>query len=192
MDISLRPLTPEDNPVIAELIRTVFREFKIDRPGTVYTDPTTDHLYELFRLPRSCYWIAEVQPEPADTTPDNSSQPEPACRSWGHALAGRRSRRVLGGCGIYPTPGLPDDCAELVKLYVKGEYRGQGIGMKLMQQCFESAVEMGYKQLYLETLPELGKAVSMYERAGFRYIPARLGASGHYSCHIWMLKNLVG
>jgi len=158
--IILRKLLPSDNKPLAELIRNVFREFKIDRPGTVYTDPTTDHLFELFSRPDAVYWVAE------------------------------ENGQIIGGCGVYPTPGLEKGCAELVKLYVKAESRGKGTGFRLMQKCIESAKELGYDRLYLETLPELGKAVSMYEKAGFRHIPERLGNSGHYSCHIWMLLDL--
>jgi putative acetyltransferase len=162
MAIHLRLLSPIDNEPLASLIRAVFREFKIDRPGTVYTDPTTDHLYELFNHPGTIYWIAE------------------------------QDGIMAGGCGVYPTKGLPDGCAELVKLYVKKESRGNGIGYLLMKQCINSARELGYRQLYLETLPELGKAVSMYERAGFKHICDRLGDSGHFGCNIWMLKELEG
>lgn len=161
MSVIIRKLCLSDNPVIAELIRKVFREFGIDRPGTVYTDPTTDHLFELFERTDAIYCIAEEDGE------------------------------LVGGCGVYPTPALPDGCAELVKLYVKAESRGKGIGFMLMQKCIENARELGYRQLYLETLPELSKAVSMYERAGFRHIPSRLGESGHFSCNIWMLLDLL-
>jgi putative acetyltransferase len=155
-----RKIEKKDNQGIAALIRAVFREFGVDRPGTVYTDPTTDHLYELFRNPRSVYWIVEVDGE------------------------------MAGGCGIYPTPGLPEGCSELVKFYLSAPNRGKGIGKQLMELCFDSARELGFRQMYLETFPELGKAVGMYEKAGFRYLPGPLGNSGHYSCNIWMLKDL--
>jgi putative acetyltransferase len=172
MSVSLRPIKPEDNRQIADLIKTIFREFKIDRPGTVYTDPTTDHLFELFQAPGSCYWLGEIEScSQADVHSDRQST-------------------IIGGCGIYPTPDLPEGYAELVKLYVDASYRGQGIGLLLMEKCFESARQLGYSHLYLETLPELSKAVSMYERAGFRHIHERLGKSGHFSCHIWMVKEL--
>ena len=44
MNIVYREIEKKDNEEIAALIRKVFREFKIDRPGTVYFDPTTDDL----------------------------------------------------------------------------------------------------------------------------------------------------
>ena len=159
-DIILRPIKEQDNRGIAELIRAVFREFKIDRPGTVYFDPSTDDLYRLFKRDGCIYWIA------------------------------LEDSKIIGGCGIYATPLLPENCAELVKLYLLPEKRGKGIGRMLMEKSFESARQLGYIQLYLESMPELEKALSLYERAGFKYIPVPLGNSGHFGCNIWMIKEL--
>jgi len=155
-----RKIEKTDNKELADLIRSVFREFGIDRPGTVYFDPTTDSLYELFRTVGSVYWIAE------------------------------ENGKIIGGCGVFPTPDLPKGCAELVKFYLLAEWRGRGIGRSLMEKCFESSRFYGYRQLYLESLPELEKAVSMYVRAGFRFIDHSLGNSGHFGCNIWMIKDL--
>jgi len=160
MSILVRKIEQKDNQVLAELIKTVFREFKIDKPGTVYTDPSTDRLYEVFQHPKSVYWVAEEDGE------------------------------LLGSCGIYPTDGLPEACAELTKFYLRSSARGKGIGRLLMDRSIASAREIGYRQLYLESFPELGRAVGMYEKAGFRSIPAALGNSGHFACTIWMLMDL--
>jgi putative acetyltransferase len=160
MVIGFRNIRREDNADIAALIRTVFREFGIARPGTVYFDPTTDDLFTLFSIQGAEYWIAED------------------------------GKKIIGGCGVYPTPGLPDGCAELVKLYLLADYRGRGLGRELMEKTFESARRFGYRQLYLESLPELGRAISLYEKAGFKNIPGPLGNSGHFGCNIWMLKEM--
>jgi putative acetyltransferase len=53
----------------------------------------------------------------------------------------------MGGFGIYPTPGLPEGFTEHVKFYVDAFYQGQGIGLKLMEMCFESANWFEYRQL---------------------------------------------
>ena len=156
----IRKIEPKDNAELAALIRKVFREFKIDKPGTVYTDPTTDDLSGLFQTPGSHYFIAE------------------------------ENGKILGGCGIYPTPGLPEGCAELVKLYLSAGARGKGTGKLLMEKSTEAARASGYKQLYLESFPELATAVGMYEKSGFRKIDKPLGNSGHYACTLWMLKDL--
>lgn len=129
-------------------------------PGTVYTDPTTDKLFELFQTEKSAYWVAEQNGE------------------------------LLGGCGIFPTAGLPEGCAELVKFYLSPHARGEGIGRLLMQVSNNTARSLGYKQLYLESFPQLESAVSIYLKQGFEYLDAPLGNSGHHACTIWMAKEL--
>jgi putative acetyltransferase len=158
--MEIRALERSDNKRFAEVIRSAFEELGAPKVGTVYSDPTTDDLYTLFQHPRSACFVAV------------------------------ENGRVIGGCGIYPTEGLPEGCAELVKFYLAADYRGKGIGSKLMKQCTETAFKLGYTQLYLESLPQLATAVSMYERAGFKTLAAPLGNSGHYSCTLWMLKEL--
>ncbi|MDX1954778.1 MAG: hypothetical protein SFU20_04540 [Chitinophagaceae bacterium] len=59
-DILIRPIRPGDNPAIARIIRDSLTEFGANRPGTVYYDPTTDALFELFQQERSAYWVAEL------------------------------------------------------------------------------------------------------------------------------------
>ncbi|MFN0256972.1 GNAT family N-acetyltransferase [Pedobacter ureilyticus] len=160
MSVTIRNIKKDDNPIIAELIRKIFREFKIDKPGTVYTDPSTDALYELFQIKGAEYWLAE------------------------------EDGKLLGGCGIYPTDGLPEGCVELVKFYLSADTRGKGLGRRLMEQSIESARNMGYKQVYLESFPELATAVGMYEKAGFRKLDGPMGNSGHYACTVWMILDL--
>ena len=70
------------------------------------------------------------------------------------------------------------------------EARGLGIGKTLMQQCIVSAKEHGYKKLYLESMPHFSKAVSIYNKLGFRKLLKPLGNSGHTTCNIWMLLDL--
>jgi len=160
MGIIYRPIEEKDNKKIANLIRTVFLEFNIHRPGTVFFDPTTDNLFKLFSAPGSEYWIAE------------------------------ENNIIIGGCGVYPTPGLPEGCAELVKFYLSASQRGKGIGWHLMVKTFDSAKKFGYGKLYLESLPELNRAINLYEKAGFKFIQGPMGNSGHFGCNIWMLKDL--
>lgn len=97
---------------------------------------------------------------------------------------------MVGGAGIFPTEGLPEGTCELVKMYLVPEVRGTGTGRLLMDQCFEFAKSAGYHSVYIETLPELHKAVAVYEHLGFERLPAPLGNSGHFGCDIWMLKKI--
>jgi putative acetyltransferase len=158
--INYRKIEEKDNVKVAKLIRDALIEHELNQPGTVYFDPTTDALFELFQIANSCYFIAE-----------NSS-------------------KILGACGIFPTEGLPENHIELVKFYVHADFRGKSIGKKLMELSLDEAKKSGFKKVYLESLPELKKAVGMYERFGFKHIPKRLGNSGHFACNILMLKEL--
>lgn len=160
-DILIRSIQPGDNPVIAGIIRKSLEEFGANRPGTVYYDETTDHLFELFTsTPKSRYYIAEKNGE------------------------------IAGGAGIFPTDALPEGTCELVKMYLSPQARGIGLGRYLVNKCIETATELGYTQVYLESMPELKKAVSVYEKFGFESLCAPLGNSGHTGCGIWMLKKL--
>lgn len=156
----IRPIAPADNKALATIIRTALAEFGANKPGTVYYDTTTDLLYELFRQPGSMYFVAE------------------------------ESGTILGGGGIFPTAGLPEGTCELVKMYLKQEARGKRIGGMLIETCLNWAKEAGYQNVYLETMPELKKALQVYERFGFHYLQAPMGNSGHFGCDLWMRKKL--
>ena len=49
-DIHIRSIQSADNPSLAIIVRNTLTEFGANVPGTVFFDPTTDALYELFRM----------------------------------------------------------------------------------------------------------------------------------------------
>ena len=159
-EITIRNIQASDNVAIASVIRNTLKEFGANKPGTVYFDPTTDHLFELFKTPGSVYFVAE------------------------------KNGAIVGGCGIYPTENLPEKTCELVKLYLDASARGKGLGKTLLLKSMDWAKNYGYHQVYLESMPELSKAVSIYEKVGFEKLNHSLGNSGHCGCDIWMLKKL--
>ena len=158
--VIIRDLQKEDNPALAKVVRDTLAEFGANHPNTVYYDPTTDTLFEVFQTPRSKYFLAEL------------------------------NNKIVGGGGIYPTDGLPPDTCELVKMYLLPEARGLGLGRTLIEKCIETAAENGFKKIYLETMPELKQALNVYEKFGFEFLKGRMGNSGHTGCSLWMLKSL--
>lgn len=160
MSILIRPIEKKDNSKLAAVIRSVLTEHGMNKPGTAFTDPTTDNLFGLFQVHNSCYWVVEHEDE------------------------------ILGGCGLYPTEGLPLNCVELVKLYLSKELRGQGIGKQLMGMCTKKAIDWSFTQIYLESMPELNNAVGLYEKLGYSVLNKPLGNSGHFACDLWMAKTL--
>lgn len=159
--INIRPISEKDNPYIAAIIRASLTEFGANKPGTVFYDASTDHLFELFQEKHSAYFIAEHEGE------------------------------IIGGGGIFPSPGLPVNTCELVKMYLKPEARGTGTGAALINLCMETAIQFGFRRMYIETMPELTKAITVYEKFGFQYLEGPLGNTGHFGCGVWMLKSLV-
>jgi len=158
--VEIRTIRPDDNRALAAIIRETLEEFGANHAGTVYFDKTTDALYELFGQPCAQYFVAVVDGE------------------------------VVGGAGIYPTDGLPEGCCELVKMYLLPQARGNGIGQLLIDKCIETAEHFGFDKMYLETMPELKKAIAVYEKYGFHQLKAPLGNTGHFGCDIWMIKDL--
>jgi GNAT superfamily N-acetyltransferase len=63
----------------------------------------------------------------------------------------------------------PVDAApcEAKRLYLKPEFRGQGMGKKLLEWVIGEARSAGYTELVGDTLPVMARALAMYERAGF-------------------------
>ncbi len=159
--VTIRTIEEKDNGDLATIIRTTLKEFGANRPGTVYYDPTTDDLFQLFQTLGSVYFVAET------------------------------NGVIVGGGGIYPSPGLPEGTCELVKMYLLKSARGKGLGKTLIQKSLAWAQEQGYKNVYLETMPELKQALKTYEGFGFIYISAPMGNTGHFGCDLWMLKELT-
>lgn len=159
-EITINTIRPEDDSSIAEVIREVFREHGIIRPGTAYFDPCLDFMYSHHTGKGKTYFIAS------------------------------RQGVVVGGAGIYSTEGLPEDTCELVKMYLNQSVRGRGIGKSLLKKCIEFANQEGYKNIYLETLPELSAAVGMYKANGFVELKESLGNTGHHACDIRMMRSL--
>ena len=75
-------------------------------------------------------------------------------------------------------------------MYFLQEVRGKRIGFEMIQKCLTKAKEFGYEKCYLETLPEMLAAQSLYKKVGFEYLCEPLGGTGHTSCPVWMIKEL--
>jgi len=60
--------------------------------------------------------------------------------------------------------------AEMKRLYVRPQYRGQGIGRKLVDAIVQAAIDRGYQAIRLDTLPELEAAIALYRKLGFQEI----------------------
>lgn len=63
------------------------------------------------------------------------------------------------------------DSLEIKRLYVKEQFRNNGIAKKLLKQIINDAIKCEYKLLLLETGKPLYEALNLYKELGFITIP---------------------
>ncbi|NLY77458.1 MAG: GNAT family N-acetyltransferase [Tissierellia bacterium] len=62
---------------------------------------------------------------------------------------------------------MSDKICEMKRLYVRKQYRGLGIGRRLINIVVEQALRMNYEYIRLDTLPTMTIAQSLYISFGF-------------------------
>jgi putative acetyltransferase len=60
--------------------------------------------------------------------------------------------------------------AELKRMYIKEEYRGLGLGERLLDEAIRLAKELKYRQIRLDTLGFMKAAIRLYRARGFKEI----------------------
>lgn len=158
--IQIREIQKQDNQQIAAVIREVFIADNFPKTGTAFADKQLDFMFEAYDKPRATYFVVEVE------------------------------GKIVGGAGVSQLENSTENICELQKMYFLQDVRGKGIGSQMIQKCLEKAIELGYEKCYLETLPEMLAAQSLYKKMGFEYLCAPLGNTGHTTCPVWMIKML--
>lgn len=161
MNTIIRKIEQKDNAEVAALIRNVLIEHNVPKVGTAYADAALDCMFETYLAPNAQYFVVE------------------------------KDGKLIGGAGIAPLENGPPDVCELQKMYFLPEARGTGMGSAMMNTCLSFATEAGFAQCYLETMPYMQAAQKLYRKSGFEYLDAPLGDTGHSSCTVWMIRNLV-
>jgi putative acetyltransferase len=158
--IEIRAIQKADNQEVAQMIRDVLVEQGAPKVGTAYEDKALDELYETYQKERADYFVL------------------------------LEDGVIKGSAGIAPLENGDVEICELQKMYFHPEVRGRGLGNMMIKKCLDFAKNHDYKVCYIETLPNMKAAQKLYLKTGFEYIPERLGDTGHYSCSVFMKKNL--
>lgn len=86
----------------------------------------------------------------------------------GRLLLAAHSSQLAGCVALHR---LEDQICEMKRLYVRPQFRGQGLGRVLAERVVADAREIGYKRLRLDTVePVMRDAVALYRKLGFREI----------------------
>ena len=158
--MKIREVIRSDNPHLAIVIRRVLKEMKVPLKGTAYADRELDNMYQAYSVPRSIYFVVQFNDQ------------------------------ILGGAGIMPLNKGAKNICELQKMYLDPKARGKGVGTNLLELCLSFARENNFSLCYLETMPYMLDAQKLYRKNGFIYINNHMGDTGHYSCPVWMTKEL--
>ena len=156
----IREIQPSDNEAIEQIIKAIFHEFDLPLIGTAYEDEETPRMFESYQNENEVYFVLE------------------------------EDGKVMGGGGIKPLRNFDEDVCELQKMYFSPFVRGKGYGKLMFEKCLGAAKELGYKRCYLESASVLKVAIHIYENKGFEHLDEPLGNTGHYSCGVWMIKDL--
>ena len=156
----IREIRAEDNPKIARAIRAVLIEYGVPKVGTAYADLALDCMEETYDAPKKRYYVVASDHE------------------------------ILGGAGIAPLDNYNGNICELQKMYFTKPIRGIGLGTEMMETCLTFAKQAGFEKCYLETMPYMDDARKLYSKVGFKGLDKPMGDTGHYSCTVWMIKDL--
>ena len=156
----IREIQLKDNAQIEKVIKQTFLEVGLPLVGTAYEDKETTMMYESYQAENEIYFVIEVD------------------------------GKVQGGAGIKHLNDFEEDVCELQKMYFSSKIRGKGYGKLIFEKCLQSAKELGYNKCYLESASILKTAIHIYEKFGFEHLDKPLGSTGHYSCGVWMIKEL--
>lgn len=93
---------------------------------------------------------------------------------------------AIGPCGL-PVPDLPENSGELLRIYMRNQYHGYGIGSALLRLALES-LRAEYDHLYVGVYAENHGAQRLYERHGFRKAHEYTYMVGEHADPEWIMK----
>jgi len=147
-----RLIQKEDNPIVAQLIRTVMTEFSCVGEGYSIMDKEVDEMWENYTNDRARFFVLTLD------------------------------EKIVGCGGIGPLQGGNETTCELKKMYFYPETRGHGMGRKMVETCLNAAKNIGYQTCYLETVERMIAANRLYEKMGFKLLENPMGCTGHGAC----------
>jgi putative acetyltransferase len=109
-------------------------------------------------------------------------------RPGGQIVMAVVGKEKIGCCAlVLIKPGV----FELAKMAISEDYRGHGVGRKLLEYTIAQAKLLGAHTLELASNTKLANAVHLYESVGFRHLPPdRLEPSPYARANVFMELHL--
>lgn len=83
---------------------------------------------------------------------------------------------------------IAPDTAEIKRMWVHADWRGAGLGSRMLQRLEQLAADLGHRRVNLDTNSSLTEAIAMYVAAGYAACPAY--NDNPYARH-WFTKDLT-
>lgn len=138
----LAPLSRQLESQTVEVIRKTLMQLQSVGAELGATRRKLNHFYESYTQPGTIYLV----------------------------LIDKMTQQVVGGVGIVPFAGLDpsEGIGEIRELTVEDTYRRRGLGLRLLQAAFDTALGLQYRRLYLEATEHMAPAEALFLRFGFR------------------------
>jgi putative acetyltransferase len=160
----LRPATNADCEAVRSLVFTVLAEYHL-KPDPACTDADLHDIEESYFKRGGVFYVLEEK---------------------GGSIIGSYGLCPIADCGLRivdldPGTTMSQDTdaqsatCELRKMYLHRDYRGRGLGKRLLEHALAEARRLGFKRITLETASVLKEVIRLYEAYGFKpYVPIHL------------------
>lgn len=178
----LAPLTSRQRASLVDALRTADRLLRSATVGFEVVDPRSNEA-----LAAMTAYFAELEMrfptgfDPGDTLVADA----PAMRPPTGAFVIARSDTDVVACGGIQRHDARH--AEIKRMWVHGDWRGAGLGGRMLAALEAQVAALGYPTVVLDTNAALTEAIAMYERSGYRSIERY---NDNPYAHRWFAKDL--
>ena len=157
------PLSERQRQQLADALATADRLLRVATMSFDAVDPESDDA--IWALQQ---YFAELDRRfPTGFDPGNALRGDaPAYRSPNGVFVVVHSDGEPAACGAVQR--VDETTCEIKRMWVRPEWRGVGLGRRLLDHLEQRCRDLGGARVVLDTNSVLTEAISMYERAGFR------------------------
>jgi DNA-binding MarR family transcriptional regulator/GNAT superfamily N-acetyltransferase len=161
----IAPLAERQRQELASALLTADRLLRVATIEFEVVDPGSDEAIGAMQS----YFAELAQRFPDGFDPgDTLTVDAPSMRRPTGSFLVARSDGTVAACG--GVQRHDDTVAEIKRMWVHPDWRGHGLGRRMLARLETEVARLGYTGVVLDTNDTLTEAVAMYERAGYRSI----------------------